>query len=818
MTTKKIQENVENLSKKFHILIVDDNKNNLFTLRTLLNEHIEAEIFEANSGHTALKVASTKPVDLIILDVQMPEMDGFETAQWLRSWNRTWHVPIVFLTAAHKSEDFQQKGFALGAADYLTKPIDPLQLINRVKIYLRFIEQEHAHNAELCRTNELLQAEINERKQAEVALARLSHQHQLIFDAAEDGICGMDLQGNITFINPAAARMLGYIPEELIGLPQHQTIHYAHQDGTPYLLENCAIHKALKKGKIEHINKEVFWRKDGVSFPVEYVVAPLVENDKAIGIVITFNDITIRKEAEITLQQAKETAEQANLAKSQFLANMSHELRTPLNAIIGYSEILIEDITDDAIIAGKASDEIEYTVDLKKINDAGHHLLELINDVLDISKIEAGRMDIYNETFSVLEMLEEVVNTVQPLVEKKGNRLEIECDKDLKPLYADITKLRQILLNLLSNASKFTEQGIIKLAVIIEKRDDISWMLFKVSDTGIGMTLEQQTKLFEVFTQADASTTRKYGGTGLGLTISKRFVEMMGGRVTVESELSKGSTFIIHLPIKKEKRIMNTPLTEITTFIPPSTKNITILVIDDDPMVHNLLKKNLKKLDCRIVSTTSIQEGVRLAKELHPAAIILEVIQEIDNLDILSIFKDDPELANIPIIMLSILEDKSVGYSLGAAEYLVKPLDYDKLSTILSRYQQTMKTSSRVMVVEDDIVTREVTANVLKNKGWQVDLAENGRVALEQVKQNPPALILLDLMMPEMNGFEFLSKLRQEPTYASIPVLVLTSKKITDKDQQHLRNEAATVLQKNTYSQEQLLGEIERVLATVTHD
>lgn len=534
-------------TEAFHILIVDDNRNNLFTLHTLLNEHIkEACVLEADSGQVALKLALEKQVDLIILDVQMPEMDGFETAQLLHSWKRTRHIPIVFLTAAYKSQEFQQKGFAVGAADYLTKPIEPIQLISRVKTYLRFIRQERLQNAELRSTNEQLQSEIIERQRAEDALAHLNRQHQLILNSTGEGICGMNLQGQIRFINPAAAKMLGYAPEELIGMEQHQTIHYAYSNGKPYLPKNCPICNAINTGYFNHVDNEVFWRKDGTFFPVEYIIAPLVENGHATGAVLSFNDITMRKQAEATLKQAKEAAEQANLAKSQFLANMSHELRTPLNAIIGYSEILIEEAKDEA---DKSSDKTEYIIDLERIYEAGTHLLELINQVLDISKIEAGKMEIYNETFSVSSMLNKVVSTAKPLITKKNNTLEVDYGDDLGNLLADMMKVQQMLLNLLSNASKFTEQGVIRLVVTHETRAEKSWILFKVSDTGIGMTSEQQTKLFEAFTQADASTTRKYGGTGLGLTITKSFAEMMGGTVTVESEAGKGSTFTIHLPV-----------------------------------------------------------------------------------------------------------------------------------------------------------------------------------------------------------------------------------------------------------------------------
>ncbi len=807
-------------SEVLRILIVDDNKNNLFTLHTLLNEHFEAQILESNSGQAALKVVLEQSVDLIILDVQMPEMDGFETAQLLRSWKKTEHIPIDFLTAAFKSEEFKQKGFAVGAADYLTKPIEPLQLISRVKTYLRFIQQEHKNTAELRLANEQLQTEINERKQAQSALAHLSRQNQLILDAAGEGICGLDLQGNISFINPAAARMLNYTPEELIGRHYHQTILHAHPNGKQFTLAECPILNALEKKDFNHIENEVFWCRDGNPFPVEYIATPLIEEEQVTGVVITFNDITVRKATESALQNAKEAAEQANLAKSQFLANMSHELRTPLNAIIGYSEILIEEAREEAIEAGLSPDEMDSITDLNKIHDAGKHLLGLINDVLDISKIEAGKMDIYNETFSVAEMLQEVLSTIQPLIAKKNNTLKVEVVENLGTLFTDLTKLRQMLLNLLSNASKFTEQGLIQLSITTENRDRIAWILFSVSDTGIGMTSEQQAKLFKAFTQADSSTTRKYGGTGLGLVITQRFAEMLGGTIIVTSEVGKGSTFTLHLPIRPEQELSkeNQARLEIIQSESTTAQETTILVIDDDPMVHHLLRKKTDKLGYQMITANNGQEGLRLAHEHHPSAILLDIVMpQMDGWDVLSVLKNDHELAAIPVIMLSLLEDKTLGYSLGATDYLVKPINYERFMAVLHKHHLDAKTSAPVMVVEDDNSIREMMGRILKNAGWQVDLAENGLIALEHLKQNLPALILLDLMMPEMDGFEFVSILRQEPSYADIPVVVLTAKDITTEDRQRLHSGVETIFQKGAYSQEKLLTEIEQVLISVTH-
>ncbi|MEK7990358.1 MAG: ATP-binding protein [Thiotrichaceae bacterium] len=543
-------------NKNYTILIVDDNKNNLFTLRTLILQHIEINILEANSGQEALTMLMTESVDLIILDIQMPEMDGFETASIIHSIQQTQHIPIVFLTAAYKADEFQTKGFSIGAADYLTKPIDSVQLISRIHLYLRFIKKEHQHaqvleqyvqerTAELAQANESLSKAYKE-------LEQLGHYNQLILETVSDGICSFNLSAKMTFMNPSAAQMLGYSVKELIGdLARQVFCRNAKVDAKDAFINNNDFYQAITKGQPYLSDNINFYHKDGHAFPVECSLAPIQSHDSVTGTVLTFNDITKRKQAEQMLKEAKENAEQANKAKSYFLANMSHELRTPLNAIIGYSEILEEDIEDgtssEKFMAGQAM----HLQDLDKIQHAAKHLLALINDVLDVSKIESGKMEIFNENVQISTLLHEILEQTFPLAQKKFNSLEIIYADESLFLYTDRIKLYQILLNLISNACKFTEHGKIQVTINITTiaDSDKNWVCFAVSDTGIGMTPEQQKKLFDVFTQADASTTRKYGGTGLGLHISKRFAEMMGGYIEVSTEADIGSTFSVYFPL-----------------------------------------------------------------------------------------------------------------------------------------------------------------------------------------------------------------------------------------------------------------------------
>jgi signal transduction histidine kinase/DNA-binding response OmpR family regulator len=531
------------------------------------------------------------------------------------------------------------------------------------------------------------------------------------------------------------------------------------------------------------------------------------------GVVTTLADISALKHRELELadlvarlEVARDQADEASRTKSAFLANMSHELRTPLNAIIGYSEILKEEAQDQGLD--------ELLPDIERIEAAGRHLLGIINDILDLSKIEAGRMDVYLETFDLTALVREIKAIIRPLVAKNNNKLEVICPDDIGEFRSDLTKVKQSLLNLLSNSAKFTNNGKITLKIWRSATPSGSTVSFQVSDTGIGMAPEQMSKLFQTFTQADTTTTKKFGGTGLGLAITKHFCVMLGGDVTVESKLGEGSTFTITLPDHGAAETVPTvpeePVQERTEGAP------TVLTVDDDPAALRLLNMALTKEGYNVIEAQTGKQALEQARAHRPAAVTLDVLMpHMDGWSVLAALKADPELRDIPVIMITVLKERGLAFSLGASDFMTKPVDRAALKSMLRRYVPC-DTQAPVLLVEDDPASREATNRVITRLGLNIEECENGREALDWLERNPPpALILLDLMMPVMDGFEFLKELQKRPELQNIPVVVLTAKQLSADEIEALTGSTERILAKAATSNVELSDAIRKCLEKV---
>jgi len=631
-----------------------------------------------------------------------------------------------------------------------------------------------------------------ERQRAEAEAQRARARLSEAIEAISEGFVLYDADDRLVVCNSRFKEMYAGLAVEIQPGAQYETILRAVAEAgiIPAAVKNCDAWVAERLER--HRNPTgAFEQQRGGGMWLKISERRTADG----GIVGVFTDITDLKDRELQLGQlvdrlaeARDAADQANRTKSAFLANMSHELRTPLNAIIGYSEILQEDLAD----LGQQS----AVADLKKIEGAGRHLLGLINDILDLSKIEAGRMDVFIEEVEIVPLLEEVRTIIVPMAKKNGNAVEFRMADNLGTMRTDRTKLKQSLLNILSNASKFTQNG--ELTLLAERLETDRMVRFAISDNGIGMTQEQLGRLFQAFSQADASTAKKYGGTGLGLAITRNFCQLLGGDVAVVSKPGEGSTFTVTLPDRPAAP------TQVESPAPPPLLGKldnapTVLIVDDDPVARDLLAANLKGAGYRLIHAATGEEALSLARTVRPDAITLDVMMpQPDGWQVLSALKADADLRDIPVIIVTVLSDRGIGLSLGAVDVLTKPVDRTRLTALI---HSLVRRDGPVLVVEDDAGARGVIRPTIEKMGLTVVEAADGRQALAWLgDHSPPAMILLDLMMPEMDGFEVLDALAVHEEWRGIPVIVITAKQLSAAERERLRGQVQKVFVKGAAS------------------
>jgi PAS domain S-box-containing protein len=632
---------------------------------------------------------------------------------------------------------------------------------------------------------------------------------QDIFSSVKDGVILLSKEHEVIQVNASASEILDLEKEK----------------NSREIIKKL-LGASISDNAIDEFETELY--SSGVTKTLRVSRSPLSQSGEAVGSILFVRDITDRKHAESEvnrinsdLAKARDDALAASTAKSQFLANVSHELRTPLNAIIGYSEMLREEVAE--------SGNGDLALDLGKINSAGHHLLSLINDILDLSKIEAGRVELYVEEVDVMQVVKEVVEVTRPLLEKNSNQFVLSGIEKAGLIKVDVTKLRQILMNLLSNASKFTNGGRVDLDIEMRGRR----ICFRVSDTGIGMSKEQVQKLFENFSQADASTTRKYGGTGLGLAISQKYCELMGGEILVSSVEGKGSTFEVILPTvtanfeeKRSKETRNVESNTVPVFSVDrgaekkianpelSTNKSKVLLIGDDPSVQELLEHHLAEKGYDVTTAVDGAEGIRLAGQERPDLIMLDVMQPGgEGWAVLDHLSNSQVLACIPVIILGIADSGTEGYALGAIHFFKKPVDPEQIREVASKFvERNSGQQKKALLVDNDAEHRKLCRRILGKDGWLITEASSGVQALENIRNTLPDIVLLDLTLLDAGGLELIEEVGKNRALKGVPVIILTPVALVDKDIHWLQKKVPEIFSKTAWELDALLGKLVQMI------
>ncbi len=669
---------------------------------------------------------------------------------------------------------------------------------------------------------QILAQDITNRKNAERWEQENRERLKTILDNTLCGVLLIEASSRkIVDANPVALKTTGYSEKELIGMVCHQLIC---QPGE----ERCI---AVPLDQAGDLSEGILFKAGGEPLPILRSVVPVSIGGSGY-FVESFIDLSDRKKAEEELLQAKFAAEGANRTMSEFLATMSHELRTPLTAIIGFSELMLGGATGEF-------DELNKKF-LGNISNSGKHLLSLINSILDLSKIEAGKIDLEFDYFCLQDLFTDTKNIISPLALKKNISMNFNAGSGF--IYADRTRFKQIMYNLVSNAIKFTPEG--GSVNVLGSRSE-NWIRVTVSDTGIGISKENMKHLFKPFKQIDSSLSRKYEGTGLGLVLTKKFVEMHGGRIWVESEPGKGSTFAFEIPVKSLKtgEKVRTPETceenEINALEIPDNKEETakletgahkgnfevtdfpeilepegsdgseplVMVVEDDEMSRELLVFTLKEAGYRVAQATSGKQALLFAQKLKPFVITLDLmLPEMSGWDVLKNLKKDSETAGIPVLVLSIDDKSDCNMLWGAFDHLVKPVEKSILLSTLDRLKEKMKKESpKILIADDQESMVELIATLVKEEGYIISRAYGGKEAIERASTELPDAIILDLTMPDLSGFEVIRALKKNPETVDIPIIVCTAKDLSAQEMKTLNSSVSFVMQKEDLDKQTLL-------------
>jgi two-component system, sensor histidine kinase and response regulator len=744
------------------ILIVDDIPANL----AIAVDYLEGNNFNvlvAQDGKEGLERAQLVKPDLILLDVMMAGMDGFQTCRRLKSIESTRDIPVIFMTALTDTRD-KVKAFEVGAVDYVTKPFQVLELLARIRTHLTL----RAMQEQLVAQNAKLQV-------SELYYRRL-------FESAKDGIVLLDLaSGRISDVNDSVVEMLGYSREQYV---KEQFLDVLPFRNIP--ASRAALAK-LQSGESVSFEYWVMESEGRSQVDVEFFGNVYIVDGTMIA-QCNLRDVSERRRAERNLQTAKDAAETANRAKSEFLANMSHEIRTPMSGVLGMIDLLLD--------TGLNSEQREFADLVKSSADS---LLTIINDILDFSKIEAGRLELESIEFNLRDYIALSIKTLAFRAQQKG--LELTCD--IRPevpalVVGDLNRLRQIIINLIGNAIKFTEHGEVGLRIGIDSRTPDELQLhFVVTDTGVGIAAEKQKLIFDAFSQADGSTARKFGGTGLGLTISSRLVELMGGKIWVESTLGHGSCFHFTVALGQGNEVLETA----PGAVPAQLAGQRALVVDDSTTNRRILGEMLR---CFGMKPTLAENGIaalqRLKEEQGAFALILTDLNmpDMDGFTLVEQIRQSPELAGkTKVIILPSAGQRGEAahcQELGVDAYLTKPVSQSELFEVISRVlggsgsqagsavlaaHQTKSKAARlrVLLAEDNAVNQKIASRVLEKQGHHVTIATDGREALAALVGENFDVVLMDVQMPEMDGFETTSAIRarERDTGKHLPIIAMTA-------------------------------------------